>query len=70
MPHSLLGSKQLSPEFYQRIGRVATEWGYVEMMLHEMLAFFCKAEPGSMYVITQSVATASVVGRRSRRYSL
>jgi hypothetical protein len=62
MPHAILDLKQLSPEFYQRIGRVAAEWGWVEMVLHEMLAFFCKADPGSMYVITQSVGVSSVVG--------
>jgi hypothetical protein len=43
----------------QRIGKIASEWAWVEMLLGEMLAHFCHADPGSMYVITHNVSVAT-----------
>lgn len=60
MPAPIIGAQSVDNEVYIRIGRVAAEWSYVEMLLSEMLAHFCHADPGSMYVITQDVSIASV----------
>jgi hypothetical protein len=62
MPDPILDVKEPGPEIYQRIGQVAADWAYVEMLLGEMLAHFCHADHGSMYVITQNVAIATVTG--------
>lgn len=60
MTTSLLGSIDVLPDFQQRIGRIAVEWSWIEMLLGEMLAHFCKADHGSMYVITQSVSGSTI----------
>jgi hypothetical protein len=60
MATSLLGSIDVPPDFQQRIGRIAVEWSWIEMLLGEMLAHFCRADHGSMYVITQSVSGSTI----------
>ena len=60
MPDPILDAKPLDPAIYERIGRVASEWAYIEMLLAEMLAHFCSADSGSMYVITQNVSAATI----------
>lgn len=62
MTAPLLGVINPGPEIYQRIGTVAAEWAWLEMLLAEMLAHFCHAQPGAMYVITQNVSAASIIG--------
>jgi hypothetical protein len=62
MPDPIFRVKEPDPEIYQRVGKVAAEWAWVEMLLGEMLAHFCHADHGSMYVITQNVAIATVTG--------
>jgi hypothetical protein len=41
---------------------VAAEWAWIELLLGEMLAYFCRADPGSMYVITQHTSASTVIG--------
>jgi hypothetical protein len=60
MPDPVLNALPLDPAMYERIGRIASEWAYIEMLLGEALAHFCDADPGSMYVITQNVSAATV----------
>lgn len=62
MASPILGVVDPDPEIYQRIGKVSAEWGWIEMLLSEMLAHFCSAQPGAMYVITQNVSSASIIG--------
>ncbi len=62
MPNKILDAKEPSPEIHQRIGKVASEWAWVEHLLAEMLAHFCRADHGAMYVITQNVSAATVTG--------
>jgi hypothetical protein len=61
MPHAILGTPEPDAAIYARIGRIAAEWSWLEKLLDEMLAHFCRADPGSMYVITQSAANSNVV---------
>jgi hypothetical protein len=60
MPNPILDAKPVSTEILALIGSVSTEWAWIEMLLAEMLAHFCSADHGSMYVITQSVSAASL----------
>lgn len=62
MPSRILGVTDPDSEIYNRIGKVATEWSWIEMLLAEMLAHFCHADHGAMYVVTQSVSSASIIG--------
>jgi len=62
MPHAMLNAPAPDKEIYARIGMVASEWSYVELLLDEMLSHYCQADPGSMYVITRTVANASIIG--------
>jgi hypothetical protein len=61
MPDPILGEKAPDASILQRIGNVATEWSWIESMLAEMLAFYCRADPGSLYVITQKTASSSQI---------
>ena len=62
MPHQILSAHPApDKEIYARIGAVASEWSYMEILLANMLAHFCGAEHGAMLVITQTVANSSVV---------
>lgn len=60
MPNPILDAKPVSTEILALIGSISTEWAWVEMLLADMLAHFCSADHGSMYVITQSVSAASL----------
>jgi hypothetical protein len=60
MPDAILGERAPSAEVYRRIGQVAAEWGWVEQLLADMLAHFCHAEPGAIYVLTQNVSNSTV----------
>lgn len=62
IPDPILGASDCDPGIYERIGRIATEWSWVELLLSDMLSYFCRAESGSMYVITQSVSISSIIG--------
>lgn len=59
MPDSILGVTPPESTIYERIGKIASEWAWVEMLLGEALAHFCHADPGSMYVITHNVSVAT-----------
>ncbi len=61
MPHPEIGISPPDKEIYARIGMVASEWAYIEMLLDKMLAHFISAPPGTTYVITQTVGSASIV---------
>ncbi len=60
MPDPILNTKTPDPEILMKIGTVASEWAWIEMLLAEMLAQFCDANHGAMYVITQNVSNATV----------
>ena len=60
MPHEILGAPAPCQEIYQRIGKIAAEWSWIEKLLAEMVAHFCVAEPGAMYVITNTVSGATM----------
>jgi hypothetical protein len=60
MPDPLFQAVPPEPAIYERVGRIAAEWSWVEMLLGETLSHFCHADPGSMYVITQNVSAATV----------
>lgn len=60
MPNPILGAATVSDDFYQRIGRIAVEWSWVEHLCSDLLAHFCSADPGAMYVITQNVSNSTV----------
>jgi hypothetical protein len=62
MTDPIFGVTDPDPEIYARIGKVATNWSRVETLMGEMLAHFCSADHGSMYVITQNVSNSTVVG--------
>ncbi len=62
MPSPVLDQKPPEPAILERIGKVASEWAWVELLLAEMLAHFCRADHGSMYVITQNVSSATING--------
>lgn len=62
MPHKILGAPEPGPEILERIGRVASEWAWVESLLNECLAHFLGADHGSMYVLTYNVSNATVSG--------
>ncbi|MEX2450433.1 MAG: hypothetical protein WD407_06215 [Rhodospirillales bacterium] len=61
MTNPILSTKDPDPQIYQRIGKIAAEWSWVEMLLSEMLAHFCRAGP-VMYVVTQRIATTTITG--------
>jgi hypothetical protein len=52
--------KQLTDEFRILLGSIVESWAYVDAIVNEMLSFMCRADPGSMYAITQTVAASSV----------
>lgn len=60
MPHPLLDTAPPEAPIYERIGKIASEWAWVELLLAEMLARFCQADPGAMYVVTQSVSGSTM----------
>jgi hypothetical protein len=60
MPNPILGATAPDTEIYTRIGKVAAEWAWIEILLAEMLAHSCHADPGAMYVITQNVSAATI----------
>lgn len=60
MPTPILGTADPDPTIFQRVGKIASEWAWVEMILSEMLAHFCQADHGSMYVITKNVSASTI----------
>jgi hypothetical protein len=50
----------LAPAIAEGIGRVITAWSWVDAALGEMLAHMMQADPGSLYVVTQSVSASTV----------
>jgi len=60
MPDAILGLPECDATIYERIGRIASEWSWVESLLAEMLSHFCRADAGAMYVITQNVSSSTV----------
>lgn len=60
MANPILGVIDPGSDIYQRIGKVAIEWAWIEILLGEMLSHFCRADPGAMYVITQTVSAATI----------
>lgn len=60
MPDPIFAVTPPDKEIYERIGMVASEWSWVESLLGEFLSNLCRADPGAMYVITQSVSTATI----------
>jgi len=61
MPHTIMGTPEPASDIYARIGQVAAEWSWLEKLLAEMLSYFCHADPGAMYVISQSASSANVL---------
>ena len=59
MPIPVLGATAPESAILERIGKIASEWAWVEMLLGEMLAHFCSADHGAMYVITHNVSVAT-----------
>ncbi len=61
-PHSSLAYAAIDETILNRIGRVTTEWAWVERLMGELLAYMCKADASRMYVITQNVSSSAVNG--------
>ncbi len=61
-PHSSLAYAAIDETILNRIGRVTTEWAWVERLMGELLAYMCKADASRMYVITQNVSSSAVSG--------
>jgi hypothetical protein len=61
-PQSDLAALPIDETILARIGRVTTEWGWIERLMGELLAYMCKADASRMYVITQGVSNAAVSG--------
>lgn len=62
MPNPILAAADPDLQIYTRIGKIAAEWSWVEMLLAEMMGHFCSANPGAMYVVTQNVSNATLTG--------
>jgi hypothetical protein len=54
------GDRPLTSEFKELLGSIVEQWAYVDGILNEILSKACSADPGSMYVITQSVSASSI----------
>lgn len=50
----------LPPLFKQLLGSIVESWAYVDGAVNEMLALLMRADPGSVYVVTQNVSSSSV----------
>lgn len=50
----------IAPRLYTLLGQAVTRWSYVEAEMNNLLAYLLHADAGSMYVVTQSVAAATV----------
>ncbi len=59
-PQSSLAHAPIDETILIRIGRVTTEWGWVERLMGELLAYMCKADASRMYAITQNVSNSAV----------
>lgn len=55
-----MGYEPPSPEILQRIGTVASEFSWIELLTAEMLSHFLSADSGSMKVLTQSVSNSTI----------
>lgn len=55
-------TRQISPAFYEALGRITTSWSFLEAMMNEFLGYMLKSEPGFVYVISQSVSNSTVIG--------
>ena len=60
MPNPMFQATAPEAAIYERVGRIACEWSWVEMLLGETLSHFCDADPGSMYVISHNVSAATI----------
>jgi hypothetical protein len=54
--------REIDPEFFELLGRIATRWSFAESMIGEFFAFLLNADPGYVYILTQSVSGSTVVG--------
>ncbi|MEX1083778.1 MAG: hypothetical protein WEC82_05615, partial [Xanthobacteraceae bacterium] len=48
-------------QFFEQLGRAAVFWSAVESLLAEFLSYLLKADPGSMYVLNQTVSTEQLL---------
>src|SRR3970040_543158 len=53
---------ELEPEFYELLGRIATNWAIVEAMIDGFLAHVIVADPGRTFIVSQNVSSATVIG--------
>jgi hypothetical protein len=60
MPDPVIDAAPPDDQILIRIGTVATEWSWVESLTAEFLAHLLQADPGAMYVITQSAANSAI----------
>ena len=49
-------AREIEPDFLERLGRIVTQWAFVEATESEMISHLLDADPGGMYVMTQSVS--------------
>ncbi len=49
-------AREIEPDFLERLGRIITQWAFVEATESEMISHLLDADPGGMYVMTQSVS--------------
>jgi len=59
-PEETILAPDIDPQLLQRLGMVVSRWAYVEALEGEFLAFLAHADPGAMYVLTQSVTGATL----------
>ncbi len=55
-------TREIEPEFHERLGRIVTNWAAIEAFQAEFLAHLLQADPGSMYIMTQNVSAKTVTG--------
>ena len=51
-----MSAREIEPEFLERLGRIVTQWALIEATEGEIVSQLLDADPGGMYVMTQSVS--------------
>lgn len=51
---------KVEPEILAKLGEIVAEWGYVEMMVGELVAFLVSADPALMYIITNNFSASTL----------
>jgi hypothetical protein len=53
--------RELEPQFYEILGRIAVRWGFIEAILVEFLACLSEIDPGLLTILTEKLNNATVV---------